>query len=98
MEEEELQQFVVEEQPQPILASRPVEEKKLQQPMSNGEEFFQKLFEKRPISDITLQCPRLETRTVMKRKGKAHVEEQVEKPVKKKPMFKAKGARRCYSG
>jgi hypothetical protein len=43
--------------------------------MSNGEEFFQKLFEKRPISDITLQCPRLETRTVMKRKGKAHVEE-----------------------
>jgi hypothetical protein len=26
----------------------------------------------------------------MKWKGKVHVEEQVEKPVKKKPMFKAK--------
>jgi hypothetical protein len=29
-----------------------VEEKKLQQPMNSGEEFFQEFFEERPISSI----------------------------------------------
>jgi len=43
-----------------------MEEKELQQPMSSGELFFQKLFEEGPISNIILQCPRLGTRTMMK--------------------------------
>jgi hypothetical protein len=46
--------------------------------MSNGEKFIQELFEERPISIIIPQCPKLKTRTMMKQKGKAPVEEQVE--------------------
>ncbi len=83
-------QLVVEEQLQLVSASRPVEENKLQQPMSNGEEFFQELFEERPISSIIPRCPRLETRTMMKQKVKALVEEHVEKLVKKKLVSKVK--------
>jgi hypothetical protein len=41
MEEEGLQQPIVEEQPQPVLASRLVEEKKLQQHVTSGEKFLQ---------------------------------------------------------
>jgi hypothetical protein len=41
MEEDELQQRVVEEQSRPIFTSRPMENKKLQQPVNNGEFFFQ---------------------------------------------------------
>jgi hypothetical protein len=52
-----------------------VEEKKLQQPVSSGKGFLQELFEERPISNIILQHPRSETRTMMKQKGKAFVEE-----------------------
>jgi hypothetical protein len=73
MEEKELQQPIVEEQSQPILASRLVEEKKLQQHVTSGEEFFQELFEERHVSNIILQNPRLETRTMVKRKGKGPV-------------------------
>ncbi len=40
MEEEELQQPIVEERPQLVLASRLVEEKKLQH-VTSGEEFLQ---------------------------------------------------------
>jgi hypothetical protein len=39
-------QLVIEEQLKPNFAPKLVEEEKLQQPMSIGEEFFQKLFEK----------------------------------------------------
>jgi hypothetical protein len=69
---------------------KPLEEKKLQQLMSSGNAFLQELFEKRPISNIIPQRPRSRTRTMMKQKGKAPVEEEVEKLVKKKPMSKAK--------
>jgi hypothetical protein len=86
----ELQQPFVEGQPQLVHASRLVEEKELQQLVSSGEEFLQELFEKRPISNIIPQCPKSRTKTMVKQKGKAHVKEQVEKPTKKKPMFKVK--------
>jgi hypothetical protein len=36
MKEEKLQQLVIEEQPQPIPASRPMEDKELQQLVSSG--------------------------------------------------------------
>jgi hypothetical protein len=39
-------QLVIEEQLKLVFAPKLVEEKRLQQPMSIGEEFFQKLFEK----------------------------------------------------
>ncbi len=58
--------------------------------MSSGEEFLQELFEERPVSNIILQCPKSETKTMMKRKGKAPIEEQVEKLVKKKLVSEAK--------
>jgi len=67
-----------------------MEEKKLQQPVSIGKEFFQKLFEEKHVSSIIPQCPRLEARTMMKRKDITLVEEQVEKPIKKKLMSKMK--------
>jgi hypothetical protein len=51
-----------------------VEEKKLHQLVSSGKIFLQELLEERPISNIILQCPRLGTTTMMKRKGKAPVE------------------------
>jgi hypothetical protein len=53
-----------------------------------------KLFEKRLVSSIIPQCPRSETRTMMKHKGKVLVKEHVEKLIKKKPMFKAKGSQK----
>jgi hypothetical protein len=58
--------------------------------VSSGEIFLQKLFEEGPISNIILQCPRSRTRTMMKQKGKAPIEEQVEKYVKKKLVSKVK--------
>jgi hypothetical protein len=58
--------------------------------VSSGKEFFQELFEKRPISSIIPQRPRLETIIMMKRKGKTLVQEKVEKPIKNKPMSKVK--------
>jgi hypothetical protein len=90
MEEGELQQPVVEEQPQLVLVPKHVEEKELQQPMRSGEAFLQELFKKGPISNIIFQRPRLRTRTIMKQKGKVHVEDQVKKHVKKKLISKAK--------
>ncbi len=66
-----------------------MEEKELQQPMKCGEASLQELFQKGPISNIIPQCPRSRTRTMMKQKGKVHVEEQVLKLVKKKLMPKA---------
>jgi hypothetical protein len=42
--------------------------------MNNGEEFLQEIFEERPISNIIPLHPILEIRTMMKQKGKAHVE------------------------
>ncbi len=67
-----------------------MEEKELQQPMKNGKTILQELFEKGLISNIIPQRPRSRTITMMKRKNKALIEEQVEKPIKKKPMSKAK--------
>ncbi len=55
-----------------------MEEKKLQQPMNNGEAF---LFEEGPISSIIPQHPISGTRTMMKQKGKVPIKEQVEKPI-----------------
>ncbi len=75
VEEEELQQPIVEEQPQPILALRLVEEKKLQQHVTSGEEFLQEFFEERHVSNIILQHPRSKTKTMVKQKGKAPIEE-----------------------
>ncbi len=71
-------QSIVEEQLEPILASRPMEEEELQQlvveePMSNEEEFLQELFEERPVCSIIPQRPRSRTKTMMKQKGKVHV-------------------------
>jgi hypothetical protein len=43
-----------------------VEDKKLQQLVSCGKEFFQQFFEERLVSSIIPQRPRLETRTMMK--------------------------------
>jgi SH3-like domain-containing protein len=51
-----------------------------------------KLFEEGRISSIILQHPRSRIRTMMKRKGKAHVKEHVEKSIKKKIVSKAKGS------
>jgi hypothetical protein len=51
-----------------------MEEKKLQQPMSNGEVFIQELFEEGLISSIIRWRPRSRTRTMMKWKGKVHVQ------------------------
>ncbi len=59
-------QPVTQEQPQPVPKSRPVEEKKLQQPMNSGKVFLQELFEEGPISNIIPRRTRLETRTMMK--------------------------------
>ncbi len=42
--------------------------------MSNGEEFFQELFEEKLVFNIIPQRPKLEIRTMMKQKGKTHVE------------------------
>jgi hypothetical protein len=64
VEEEELQQPIVEEQPQPILALRLVEEKKLQH-VTSGEEFLQEFFEERHVSNIILQHPRSKTKTMV---------------------------------
>jgi hypothetical protein len=50
-----------------------VEEEELQQPMSNGEEFLQELFEERLVCSIIPQHPRSRTKTMMKQKGKVHV-------------------------
>ncbi len=75
MEEEELQQLIVEEQPQPVLASRLVEEKKLQQHVTSGEEFLQDFFEDRHVSNIILHHPRFQTRTMVKQKGKVPIKE-----------------------
>jgi hypothetical protein len=58
--------------------------------VNNGEAFLQELFEKGPNSNIIPKRPKLGTRTMMKQKGKVHVEEQVNKPIKKKLMSKAK--------
>jgi hypothetical protein len=58
--------------------------------MNSGKIFFQELFEEGPIFNIIPQRSRLGTRTIMKPKGKALVEEQVEKLVKNKPMSKVK--------
>jgi len=76
MEEEELQQQqpIVKEQPQLVLASRLVEEKKLQH-VTNGEKFLQEFFEKTHVSNIILQHPRSKTKTMVKQKGKAPIEE-----------------------
>jgi primosomal protein N'' len=46
------QQLVVEKKLQLVPASKLVEKKKLQQPVSIGEEFIEELFEKRPVSNI----------------------------------------------
>ncbi len=67
-----------------------MKEKKLQQLVSNGDVFIQEIFEEGPISSIVFQHPRSWTRTMMKQKNKAFVEEHVEKFVKKKPVSKAK--------
>jgi hypothetical protein len=67
-----------------------VEGKELHQPMSSGEAFLQELFEDDTISNIIPQRPRSGTRTMMKQRGKTHLQEHVEKPIKKKPMSKAK--------
>ncbi len=67
-----------------------MEEKELQQPMNSGEKFLQIFFKEGPICNIILQHPRLKTKTVMKRKGKAPIEEQAKKSIKKKTMSKAK--------
>jgi hypothetical protein len=58
--------------------------------MNSGKVFIQELFEEGPISNIIPQRSRLETRTIMKQKGKAPVKEQVEKLVKNKPMSQGK--------
>jgi hypothetical protein len=70
-----LQQPIVEEQPQPILASRFVEKKKLQQHVTNGEEFFQEFIKEKHFSNIILQHPRSKTRTMVKRKNKVPIKE-----------------------
>ncbi len=51
-------QPIVHEQLQPVLESKHVEKKKLQEPMSSGKIFLQKLFEEGPISIIIPQCLR----------------------------------------
>jgi hypothetical protein len=58
--------------------------------MNNGEVILQEFFEEGPSSNIIPQCPRLGTRTMMKRKGKVPIEKHVEKHVKKKLVSKAK--------
>jgi len=69
-----------------------MEEEELQQLMSkdNGKEFIQELFEEEHAYNIMLQSLRSRTKPMMKQKGKALVEEHVEKLVKKKPMSKSK--------
>ncbi len=62
--------------------------------MSSGKTFFQEFFEDGPISNIILQHPRSRTNTTLKQQGKTHVEKQVEKHVKKKPMSKAKDSQK----
>jgi hypothetical protein len=52
--------------------------------VSNGEEFIQELFEEEHFRNIILQCSRLRTKVMMKRKGKALVDEYVKKSIKKK--------------
>jgi hypothetical protein len=56
----------------------------------NGEEFLQELFEEELVCSNILQHPRSRRKTMMKRKGKAHVEKHVEKHVKKKTTSKVK--------
>jgi hypothetical protein len=51
-------QHVVKKQPQLVHVPRPMEEKELQQLMSRGKSFIQKLFEEGPISSIIPQRPR----------------------------------------
>ncbi len=58
--------------------------------MNNGKEFFQELFEDKLVYNIIPQHLRLGAITMMKRKSKTPIEEQVDKPIKKKPMSKAK--------
>jgi hypothetical protein len=43
--------------------------------VSSGEEFLQELFEERLVSSIIFQHPRSGTRTMMKQKSKALIEE-----------------------
>jgi hypothetical protein len=54
----------------------------------SGKEFLQELFEKKHVCNIIPQCPRSRTKAMMKRKGKAPIEKQVEKFIKKKTMSK----------
>jgi hypothetical protein len=82
-------QPIVQEQPQLVLTSKIVEDKRLQL-VNNGNVFFQKLFEKGLIFSIIPQCPRSRTRTMMKWKGKVHLKKHVEKLVKKNSVSKAK--------
>ncbi len=58
--------------------------------MNTREEFLQELFEEKLVCSIIPQHLRLKTKAIMKRKGKAFAKEQVEKPIKKKTMSKAK--------
>jgi hypothetical protein len=39
--------------------------------IDNGEEFFQELFEEKLVYSVIPQRPRLKTKTMMKKKGKA---------------------------
>ncbi len=53
-EVEIIPQFVVEEQTKQVSTSRPMEEKELQQLVSSGKEFIQKLFEEESVCNIIL--------------------------------------------
>jgi hypothetical protein len=55
----------------------------------SGKEFFHKLFEEL-VCNVIHKHPRSKTKTVMKRKGKAPLEEYVEKHVTKKITSKEK--------
>jgi quinol monooxygenase YgiN len=60
-----------------VFALKLVEKEKLQQPMSNGKEFFQELFE--GLHHYSLM-PKIKNEN-HKYKNNAHVEEHVEKPI-----------------
>jgi hypothetical protein len=68
-----------------------MEEEELQQHVSkdSGEEFLQQLFEEH-VYIVVPRRPRSRTKAMMKQKGKAPTEEQVEKLVKKKIVSKVK--------
>jgi hypothetical protein len=61
----------------------------------NGKEFFQELFEEKLVCSVIPQRPRLKTKTMMKKKGKALQRNMLKNLLRRRQCSRQRRPRRC---